>query len=160
LLQNLALRNIDKIEEPIVYDHFEPFASCQEMQLGIGTPVGAKSWFVFGMGPVPHKLGNRMTEARKKRLKEQEKRRNALELPLSKVPRGETLQWISGGHKSYSRAIADHPEREKIDHQACSRDLDEALSTGNGHTGGGQECSPRSLACFLRAISNLFSAMT
>jgi len=130
LLQSLALQNIVTVNEPIVYDHFETFAACQEMQLGVGTPVGADSWFVFGMDPVPHKLGNKMTVARKKRLEKMEKRwggipqgsyvestRNALDLILPKVPEGETLRWISDGHKSYPRAIENHPERQRITHQ-------------------------------------------
>jgi len=129
LLQTQALEQIDTLNEAIVQDHFESFAYSQEMQLGIGTPVGAKSWFVYDLDPVPHRRGGRMTEVRGKRLKEQETRwggipqgtyrastRRCLDALLKKLPKGKSLHYISDGHPSYSRAIQEHPEQKRIRH--------------------------------------------
>lgn len=70
LLMSLALENLDAIRESVVFDHFETFQYCQEMQLGIGTPVGADSWFVYDLDPVPHRRGGKMTAARKAKQRE------------------------------------------------------------------------------------------
>ena len=129
LFQAVALGQIQTIREPVVADHFESFAYSQEMQLGIATPVGAESWFVYDLDPVPHKLGGPRSEAREKRLKKQKKRwgelpqgsyrqsaRRCLDRLLKKTPKQQILEWITDGHPSYIRAIETHPERSRIRH--------------------------------------------
>jgi hypothetical protein len=45
--------------EPVVHDHFETFIGRQDHALGIGTAVGAQSWFVYDVDPAPHKGSGR-----------------------------------------------------------------------------------------------------
>jgi len=47
LFQLLAFEALDEIQEPVVLDHFETFVRSQLERLGIATPVGQDSWFVF-----------------------------------------------------------------------------------------------------------------
>jgi len=54
LLQALALGQLDALDEPVVVDHFETFVFSQDDRLGIATPVGQRSWFVYAMEPAPH----------------------------------------------------------------------------------------------------------
>ena len=49
LLQALALEHLQEIEEPVVFDHFETFVRSQVERVGIGTAVGKRSWFVYGI---------------------------------------------------------------------------------------------------------------
>jgi len=44
LFQALALMHLDKLEEPVVFDHFETFVFSQEDRLAIATPVGQESY--------------------------------------------------------------------------------------------------------------------
>ena len=60
LLQADALDELAGAElEPIVFDHFETFASSQQDRIGIGTAVGHRSWFVYSFDPAPHRPGGR-----------------------------------------------------------------------------------------------------
>jgi transposase-like protein len=47
------------VTEPIVHDHFETFIGRQDHALGIGTAVGATSWFVYDLDPAPHRGSGR-----------------------------------------------------------------------------------------------------
>lgn len=47
------------LTEPIVHDHFETFIERQDQALGVGTAVGAESWFVYDVDPAPHKGSGR-----------------------------------------------------------------------------------------------------
>jgi hypothetical protein len=67
LVQALALQQLARLAEPVVYDDFETFAGSQEQALGIGTAVGQDSWFVYGLDYVPHRRGGRRTPAQKAR---------------------------------------------------------------------------------------------
>ncbi len=42
------------LSEPVVHDHFETFIGRQDRALGIGTAVGATSWYVYDTDPAPH----------------------------------------------------------------------------------------------------------
>jgi transposase-like protein len=53
LLQALALEHLDGLDEPVVLDHFETFVFSQDDRLGIATPVGQESWFVYSCEPAP-----------------------------------------------------------------------------------------------------------
>jgi hypothetical protein len=47
------------IEEPVVHDHFETFIARQDHALGIGTAVGARSWFIYDVDPARHRGSGR-----------------------------------------------------------------------------------------------------
>ena len=44
-----AMTRLREIDEPVVLDHFETFVRSQQERLGIATPVGHRSWFVYGL---------------------------------------------------------------------------------------------------------------
>ena len=52
-------KSIPPIDEPIVHDHFETFIGRQDNALGVGTAVGAQSWFVYDLDPAPHRGSGR-----------------------------------------------------------------------------------------------------
>lgn len=52
-------RELPVLRETIVHDHFEVFVGRQDRALGIGTAVGAQSWFVFDVDPAPHRGSGR-----------------------------------------------------------------------------------------------------
>ena len=64
LLQALALEQLSTICEPIVLDHFETFVYSQDDRLGLATPVGQRSWFVYGLDPAAHRRGGRRSRGR------------------------------------------------------------------------------------------------
>ena len=69
LLHERALLAIEgTLDEPVVFDHFESFEFSQDLPFGIGTPVGAKSWFIYGSDPAPHQRAGRRSPAQQKRL--------------------------------------------------------------------------------------------
>jgi len=59
LLQAEALGDLDGLDEPVVFDHFETFAFSQDDRVGIGTAVGQQSWFVYSFDPAPHRRAGR-----------------------------------------------------------------------------------------------------
>ena len=54
-----SLESVPGIAESIVHDHFEAFIGRQDQALGIGTAVGADSWFVYDVDPAPHRGSGR-----------------------------------------------------------------------------------------------------
>jgi len=65
LLQAEALAQLGRLDEPVVFDHFETFAFSQDDRLGIGTAVGQRSWFVYGFDPAPHRRAGRRSPRKK-----------------------------------------------------------------------------------------------
>jgi len=47
------------LTEAVVHDHFETFIGRQDLALGIGTAVGADSWFVYDVDPATHRGSGR-----------------------------------------------------------------------------------------------------
>jgi len=47
------------LTEPVVHDHWEVFVGRQDHALGVGTAVGATSWFVYDVDPAPHRGSGR-----------------------------------------------------------------------------------------------------
>ena len=47
-MQAGALERLGSPAEPVVFDHFISFVYSQLDRLGIGTPIGARSWFDYG----------------------------------------------------------------------------------------------------------------
>lgn len=117
-----ALRG--KLTEPIVFDHFETFEFTQDLPFGIGTSVGAESWFVYGLDPAPHGRGGRLSTSQRRRLKSRPKRalrgrylgstRRALDVLLDIKANDSPLVMRWDGHADYERAAARHPKRGQI----------------------------------------------
>jgi hypothetical protein len=53
----------------VVFDHFESFAYSQDYPIGIGTPVGKDSWFVYGIEAATRRRGGKLSPAQKARRK-------------------------------------------------------------------------------------------
>jgi transposase-like protein len=130
LLMSLALDSLEEISEPVVFDHFETFQYCQEMQLGIGTPVGSASWFIYDLDPVPHRRGGEMTAERRAKLRERIVRWGGIPTGsyrkstifmirrlLGKAPRGGGLVLISDDHPAYRSAVKTACSGTKFTHQ-------------------------------------------
>jgi hypothetical protein len=64
-----------QVDEPFVFDHFETFELTQDYPFGIGTAVGAESWFVYGLDPAPHGRSGRRSAAQERRLRSRPRRR-------------------------------------------------------------------------------------
>ena len=137
LLQALALEHLPAIDEPVVLDHLETFVVRQEEALGLATPVGQRSWFIFGIDPAPHRRGGRRTPAQKAKLRSKptespagsvlQSSTRVLDLLLSKVPDGHKLQLVSDRHPAIARAVGRssnargwvRPTRSRVD-PSCS----------------------------------------
>jgi len=126
LLQALALEHIE-INEPIALDPFETFVARQEEALGLATPVGQGSWFIYGVDPAPHRRGGKRTPAQKARLRSkpvaadrgarERSIRRVLDFLLRKVPEGCKLCLVTDGHPDIRRAVERHPQRRRIEHR-------------------------------------------
>jgi len=147
LLQALALEHVQGIEEPVVFDHFETFVFSQEDRLAIGTPVGQKSWFCYGLDPAPHRGGAKRSSrkrALKRPLPEREpgsfvrSTRRVFDL-LSRLSGG-TVEVVSDDHPAYAHAarrtglpgsihrrIYANPSRGPGSDQAAARERDRQM---------------------------------
>lgn len=115
---------VPEITESVGIDHFETFVVRQEEALGLATPVGRHSWFIYGVDPAPHRRGGKRTPAQQEQLRRKPVRvprnsylrstRRTLELLLNKVPEKSVLHLASDDHPAYRKAIATHPERNRI----------------------------------------------
>ena len=127
LLQALALEHVVAISEPIVFDHLETFVVRQEEALGLATPVGQSSWFIYAVDPAPHRRGGVRTAAQRRKLKRRpvqahpnsvrQSTSRVLDLLLPKVPPGRQLQWVSDDHRECVAAVAAHPDRHRVLHR-------------------------------------------
>jgi hypothetical protein len=128
LLLARALAAIGPVSERLVIDHFEAFEVSQDLPFGIGTVVGHRSWFVYGLDPAVHGRGGRIAEGQRRRLAQRKKVRERqggytgsfarlLDLLAGSAPEtGLTL--VTDGHASYAQALRDHPARERFRHLA------------------------------------------
>ena len=128
VLQARGLQHLDGIHEPIAADHFETFAFSQLDALGVATPVGHQSWFVYGADPAPHQRGGRRTPAQKRKAN---KRKRPLP-PKGGVARSfsrmldvfalvlgptEQLVLLTDGHPAYPISIRRHSLGPRIRHR-------------------------------------------
>ena len=114
-----------QLDEPVVLDHFETFELTQDFPFGVGTAVGARSWFVYGIDPAPHARTGRRSPAQERRRKKRAKRlarggylasaRRLLDRLLPIVPPGRRLHMVSDGHPDYQRAVGRHPRGDDIE---------------------------------------------
>jgi transposase-like protein len=128
LLLARALASLEgQLDEPVVLDHFETFELTQDLPVGIATPVGAKSWFVYGIDPAPHARAGRRSRAQERLRKKRAKRptrdgylgsaKRVLARLLPLVAEGCQLHIISDGHPSYPQAVRQHPRAKDIQHE-------------------------------------------
>ena len=130
LLHSLCLDKLARIREKLVFDHAEMFEYCQERGLGVGTAVGQKSWFLYTLDPVVHRMGGEMTPGRLKRLKKMELKHGrvpagsyrasterAITQLLAKVPTGELLHLVTDGKPEYQVAAKKYVEVGRLHHE-------------------------------------------
>ena len=60
-----SLTELPVLAEPVVHDHWEVFIGRQDRALGIGTAVGAESWFVYDIDFAPHRGSGRRPDRQK-----------------------------------------------------------------------------------------------
>jgi transposase-like protein len=128
LLLARALAEIKSAREPLVIDHFEAFEISQDLPFGIGTIVGHRSWFVYGLDPAIHERGGRLTEVQRERLARRKPRERhggyrgsfgrLLDILSGFSAEKRSLTVHTDGHASYVLAMQDHPERERFRHIA------------------------------------------
>jgi len=128
LLNERALNSmLEAPIEAIVLDHFETFEFTQDFPFGVATPVGAESWFVYGIDPAPHRRTGRRSPAQLRRLRNRPKRddhggynastlRTVQRLLGLKDPE-EPLRLITDDHPAYRAALAqlDDPDRVRLE---------------------------------------------
>jgi len=112
LLHEVSMARLERIDEPVVFDHFETFVRSQQERLGIATAVGQRSWFVYAVGGARYR-GTSRRSRRKRRLKLAPRpttagavvasTRKTLESLLRKSPDG--LDLISDEHPAYRAAV-------------------------------------------------------
>ena len=107
------------ITEPIVHDHFEGFIGRQDHALGIGTAVGAWSWFVYDVDPAQHRGSGRRPDRRPVELALPnrpyvESIRRTFQALLSKVPAPMRLECIGDGRVDYIAARARPELKDRV----------------------------------------------
>jgi hypothetical protein len=127
LFQAAWLEALPAITESIAIDHFETFVVRQEEALGLATPVGQFSWFIYGVDPAPHRRGGKRTPAQQEQLRRKPVRvpknsylrstQRTLALLLAKLPEENVLDLVSDDHPAYRKAIRAHPQRARIQHR-------------------------------------------
>ncbi len=133
----LAISQLQDIDEPVVVDHFETFVRSQQERLGIATPVGQRSWFVYGVEGARYRAASRRSP-----------RKPALKSPPKPTPPGEItestrktlcflltntqdqLELISDDNPTYSAVI------RRIDRQQGTRILHHVFPNPDRSSGG------------------------
>jgi transposase-like protein len=127
LLLARALAETGPVHEPLVIDHFETFEISQDLPFGIGTVVGHRSWFVYGLDPAIHGRGGRLAQGQRRRLAQRKvrERQGGYRGSFGRLLDGlagsapETgLTLVTDGHASYTQALRDHPQRRLFRHLA------------------------------------------
>jgi transposase-like protein len=113
-----------RLDEPIVLDHFETFELTQDLPFGVNTPVGARSWLVYGIDPAPHARAGRRSPQQERRLKTRAPRAKRggyqgsntriLDLLAPLRPPGRAMRIIGDGHPALDRAVSRSPDRDRI----------------------------------------------
>jgi transposase-like protein len=118
LLLALARRHLAGLsQETFVFDHFETFEFTQDYPFGVGTLVGAKSWFVYDLDPAPHGRTGHMSPAQRRRVELRPRRlrhggyvgstRRVFHRLRDVTLPGTTIQIVGDGHDAYETAARD-----------------------------------------------------
>jgi hypothetical protein len=123
LFQAEALERLGPPSEPIVFDHFVTFVHSQLDRLGIGTPIGATTWFDYGAEAAASRGGSRRA-SRKKPVRsplparrpgsEARSLRRALDRLMS---RESSLELITDDHPGYRSGIAAATHGSRVRHR-------------------------------------------
>ena len=107
------------VDEPFVLDHFETFEFTQDYPFGVATPVGAESWFVYGLDPAPHARSGPRSAMQQRRLEARPKRSvrggyagstgRTLDLLVALGTPG-SVRVRGDGHPAYDQAVARHKD--------------------------------------------------
>lgn len=105
-----CLSEIQGIVEPIVHDHFETFIGRQDQALGIGTAVGAESWFLYDVDPAPHKGSGKRPDRKPAELLRPQKAyvrsiRRTIQALLRRISASERLHCRIDGRVEYHAAV-------------------------------------------------------
>jgi hypothetical protein len=113
-----------QLAEPVVIDHFETFELTQDLPFGVVFPVGARTWFIYGLEPAPHaRTGKRsVPQERRRRRRPRRPARGGyagsitrmLDRLVPMVPSGRILHLRGDGHPAYRRAIKRHECSRRI----------------------------------------------
>ena len=125
LLLNRALQSYHgQLDETVVFDHFETFEFSQNLPFGVALPVGADSWFIYGLEPVPHARTGRRTAAQERRRRRCSPRaahggyagsvNRMLDRLLPLVPSGRVLHLRGDGHPAYGRSVRTHAAARRM----------------------------------------------
>jgi len=96
--------------EAIVHDHFETFIGRQDDALGVGTAVGAASWFVYDVDPAQHKGSGRRPDRAPDRLERPKQAyvasiRRTFQGLIAGTSGSDPLTCIVDGRFDYRRAV-------------------------------------------------------
>jgi hypothetical protein len=110
LFHSRCLDELPAITEAIVHDHFETFIGRQDHALGIGTAVGATSWFVYDVDPAPHRGSGRRPDRQPAERAVPNRSyvasmRRTIQVLLSKVSASSQLRLIVDGRVDYPAAL-------------------------------------------------------
>lgn len=128
LLHAEALEALQRrVVEPFTLDHFESFEFTQDWPFGVGTTVGARSWFIYAFDPAPHPRAGRMTRRQRRRLACRPARpmhgghvgstSRVLDILETLVPEGLEIVCRTDGHPDYPLAFRRHPRRDRLRHE-------------------------------------------
>lgn len=122
LLHEELRRALPPLRERIVTDHFGAFVGMQENALGVATPVGGDSWFVYALEPAWQRrataASRRGPRVSPSPLELERSVMRLLDTLLERVPEGESLDLVSDDDPNHARAVERHPERIRIRHTA------------------------------------------
>jgi transposase-like protein len=114
-----------QLEEAVVFDHFETFELTQDLPVGVGTPVGTESWFVYGVDPAPHARTGKRSPVQERRRRRRAKRPThggyvgstgrVLDRLMPLCPEGRSLRLVSDEHPAYGKAVMEHPCSDRIE---------------------------------------------
>ena len=114
-----CLQELSAIAEPIVHDHFETFIGRQDHALGVGTAVGARSWFVYDVDPAPHQGSGRRPDRQPAERAGPSRPyvasiRRTIQALLPRVSGSRRLQCIVDGRVDYLKAVQLRGWKEQV----------------------------------------------
>src|SRR6266850_3662516 len=128
LLLARSLGRLPDLAEPIVFDDFESFVVSQDRPFGMGTAVGAYSWFVYSIDQAPHPRRGRpgwLRERNPSRLTRLMPRdayfkaaTRLLSLLAERAVKPHPIWLLTDAHPDYARALNRHPDRRRFEHRA------------------------------------------